>query len=90
MAIEIRIPAALRRYTGGARRIAAAGATLDAVLHDAVRQHPDLKDRLFTAAGGLRSDARVFIGSADPGEDPLAAQVREGEPVTILPPIAGA
>jgi len=90
MANEIRIPAPLRRFTGGARSVPATGNTLGELLQDAVRQHPELAGRLYAADGSLRADARVFIGADEPDGDPLAAAVAAGDVITILPPIAGA
>ena len=90
MSVEIRIPAPLRRFTGGTRAVQAAGATVGEVLQDAVRQYPELGPRLFTAEGGVRGDARVFVGGDEPEGELLAAAVTAGAVVTILPPIAGA
>ncbi|MBI2301016.1 MAG: MoaD/ThiS family protein [Armatimonadetes bacterium] len=89
MAVEIRIPAALRRFTGGARRVEVAAGTLAEVLAGVFGQHPDLRGRMLTAEGGLRADARVFIAGDEP-EQGLATAVGDGAEVTILPPIAGA
>jgi len=90
MANELRIPAPLRRLTGGARSVTVAGEHVAELLADAVRQHPELGGRLFTADGTLRADARLFIDGDEPDGDPLAAPVAPGQVLTILPPIAGA
>lgn len=89
MAIRIRIPAALRRYTDGAKQVTVSGGTLGELLADAAKQHTELQARLFDAAGALRADARVFVNGDEPA-DGLAAAVADGAEVTILPPIAGA
>lgn len=88
MPVQIRIPAALRRLTGGAKRIDAVGTTLGEALRDAVRAYPDLGARLFDG-DALRADARVFIAGEEPA-DGLDTALGDGDEVTILPPIAGA
>ena len=46
MAVEVSIPTILRSYTGGAKAVAASGATLDEVVGDLEGRHPGLRERL--------------------------------------------
>ena len=57
---EVHIPAMLRDLTAGRSVIAAAGATVRAVIDDLDRQCPGLRDRL-TEGGRLRPNLSVAV-----------------------------
>src|SRR4030066_1253051 len=56
----IRVPDALRRYSGGAASCPVAGGTLAEALADAFRLHPDLRIRLVDGAGRIHRHLVVF------------------------------
>ena len=72
----VRIPEALRRYTGGEASFPAAGATVGEVLQEAFRRHPDLRIRLVDEAGLVRSHLAVFRN-----EEQLRSEEASGEPL---------
>lgn len=89
MAVEVSIPTILRTYTGGAKTIAASGATLKAVVDDLEANHPGIADRLVDASG-LRRFVNVYLNDEDVRFlSGLDTEVADGDSVTILPAVAG-
>ena len=89
MAVEVRIPTSLRQYTGGAKTVEGAGATLAELIDDLESRHPGLRDRL-VEGGSLRRFVNVYVNDEDVrflgGEKtPLS----DGDTVTVLPAVAG-
>jgi molybdopterin converting factor small subunit len=90
MAIEVRIPTILRNYTGGAKTVSGAGATLTGLLSDLDGKHPGLRDRLVTPEGGLHRFVNVYVNDEDVRFlGALDAKLADGDTVTILPAVAG-
>ncbi|HMG30668.1 MAG TPA: MoaD/ThiS family protein [Jiangellaceae bacterium] len=89
MAIEVRIPTILLQYTGGAKAVAGAGDTLEAVIDDLESRHPGLRERLVDN-GGLRRFVNVYLNDEDVRFlDGLTTPVSDGDSVTVLPAVAG-
>lgn len=90
MAIEVRIPTILRNYTGGAKAVNGAGATLAALVDDLETQHPGLKARLITEDGSLHRFVNVYVNDEDVRFiGSLGTALKDGDSVTILPAVAG-
>ena len=90
MAIEVRIPTILRSYTGGAKAVEAAGATLGALMDDLDAQHPGIKARLVTETGALHRFVNVYVNDEDVRfTGSLDTALSDGDSVTILPAVAG-
>lgn len=88
--VVIRIPAALQGFAGGEHELRAAAGTLDDVLRELARRHPQLVQRLLTPEGELRPFVNVFVGRANVrGMAGLATPIAAGAVVTILPAVAG-
>ena len=90
MPIQVRIPTPLRKFTGGAESVTAAGATVAAVVQDIEGRHPGLKERICDDAGKVRRFVNVYVN----GEDirflsSLETPVKEGDEISIVPAIAG-
>ena len=89
MAVEVRIPTILRPYTGGAKAVQGAGATLNELIDHLEARHPGLRERLVDDAG-LRRFVNVYLNDEDvrflAGLDTAVA---DGDSVTILPAVAG-
>jgi len=90
MPIQVRIPTPLRKFTGGAESVTAAGATVAAVVQDIEGRHPGLKERICDDAGKVRRFVNVYVN----GEDirflsSLDTPVKEGDEISIVPAIAG-
>jgi molybdopterin synthase sulfur carrier subunit len=90
MAISVRIPTPLRKFTGGAESVTATGATVAAVVQDVEGRHPGLKERICDDAGKVRRFVNVYVN----GEDirflsSLETAVKDGDEISIVPAIAG-
>ncbi len=89
MAVEVRIPTILRSYTGGAKTVEGAGATLLQVIDDVEGRHPGLKDRLVDA-DALRRFVNVYVNDEDVRfSGGLDAPTADGDVVVVLPAVAG-
>jgi molybdopterin synthase sulfur carrier subunit len=89
MAIEVRIPTILRTYTGGAKLVEGSGDTLADLLSDLETRHSGLRERLVDTSG-LRRFVNVYLNDEDVRFlGGLAAPVKDGDTVTVLPAVAG-
>lgn len=83
--VEVRLPAVLRAYAGGAASVTADGVSVAAVLDDLRGPHPTLVEHLLDDSG-LRRYLNVYVGGRDVRlADGLATAVTDGDVVTILP-----
>lgn len=90
MSVQVRIPTPLRRFTGGAEEVRAAGATVGHVVDDLERQFPGIKERLCDEEGRVRRFVNVFINGDDIRFlNNLETAVKEGDEISIVPAIAG-
>jgi hypothetical protein len=60
--MKVIVPTQLRGYTGGAKEVEAAGATLADVLADLDRQFPGFKFRVIDEQDRVRPHILIFIG----------------------------
>ena len=90
MALNVSIPASLRRLTGGAATVQANGVTIADLFNDIDRQYPGFKGRLCDDTGAIRRFAAIFVDGKDirtlKGADTSLMEVRT---VTIVAAIAG-
>lgn len=85
----VRIPPVLRETVGGARTLAAQGATVTEVLADLFAAHPALRDRV-TENGELSAFVNVYVNDRDVRyRDGLATPVGPDDTVILLPAMAG-
>ena len=90
----VHLPAALRGYAGGQRRLEVAlpgpGATLATLLDAVGRDHPGVGQRVLDELGALRPHVNVFLnGESVRHLSGLATGVAEGDEVWIIPAISG-
>ena len=90
MSVTVSIPSALRRLTGNAGEVVAAGATVRELVDDLVAQHPGLGQRLLDESGGLRRAVSFYVNQESVRllqgpETPL----EDGDKVAILPATSG-
>ena len=86
----IRIPTALRTFTGGADEVELPAATVRAALAELDRRHPGIAARLLDAAGAVRPFIRIFVGPEDIGGlAGLDTALDARDEVSIIPAIAG-
>jgi molybdopterin synthase sulfur carrier subunit len=90
MAVEIRIPTILRKYTGDEKKVQAEGGTVRDVLTDLDRRHPGIAGQLLNADGSLHRFVNVYVNDEDVRFlGALDAPVAAGDVVAILPAVAG-
>ena len=90
MAVEVRIPTILRKYTEGAKMVSADGATVRELLGDLDRRHPGIGGQLFDQGGSLHRFVNVYVNDEDVRFlGTLDAKVDDGDVVAILPAVAG-
>ncbi|GHV02070.1 molybdopterin synthase sulfur carrier subunit [Campylobacterota bacterium] len=88
--VTVRIPAALRNFTGRKSEVIAKGETVLAVLRDLTESNPAIKPHIFDEAGEVRSFITLFLGETDvrqlQGND---TPLTDGATLTLVPAIAG-
>jgi molybdopterin converting factor small subunit len=88
--IVVRIPAALRSFTGGTHELHVAVGTVADVLAELRARHPQLVPRLLTPDGELRPFVNVYLDRSNIRSlQGLATRVPAGAVVSILPAVAG-
>lgn len=86
----IRIPAALRDYTGGHAEMAVSGHTVSSALTDLSVRFPQLRRHLYSEHGELRSFVNVFVNQDDVRTlNGLQTHIDADDTVMIVPSIAG-
>jgi sulfur-carrier protein len=90
MSVQVRIPTPLRRFTGGAEEVAAAGATIGHVINDLEKNHAGIKERLCDEEGRVRRFVNIYVNGDDIRFlNNLETAVKDGDEVSIVPAIAG-
>jgi molybdopterin converting factor small subunit len=85
--IQVLIPSQLTSYTEGATKVAAAGATVAAVLEDLDRLYPGLRFRVVDEQDRVRKHMRVFVGQDRVAD--LGQGLAEGQEVLIFGALSG-
>jgi sulfur-carrier protein len=90
MAIRVRVPTPLRRFTAGAEEVSAAGDSIKTVIDDLERRHPGMRERLLDDKGELRRFVNIYLNGDDIRFlDQLNSKVKDGDDISIVPAIAG-
>jgi molybdopterin synthase sulfur carrier subunit len=90
MAVQVRIPTILRKYTGGEKQVEGSGATLGELFTDLDARHPGLRGGVVDEGGALRRFVNVYVNDEDVRFLGAAeATLSDGDVVTILPAVAG-
>jgi sulfur-carrier protein len=86
---SIRVPSALRSFTGGASDIDVSAPTVREALAALDAKHPGIGAKLMDA-GKVKPFIRIFVGSDDISEiGGLDAKVSDRDEISIIPAIAG-
>jgi MoaD family protein len=86
----VRIPAALRDYTGGTAELDVTGDTVASALNHLSASYPQLRRHLYAENGELRSYVNVFVNEDDVRSlNGLKTQVQAQDTLMIVPSIAG-
>jgi molybdopterin converting factor small subunit len=87
--VEVRIPTILRPYTNNEKVVLADGESLSEVITSLNTNFPGIGDRLLEN-GELRRFINIYINDEDVRfMGSLAAALKTGDSVTILPAVAG-
>jgi molybdopterin synthase sulfur carrier subunit len=90
MAVQVRIPTILRRYTAEARVVEGKGDTLGDLFLDLDTRFAGIRGDLVTAAGELHRFVNIYVNDEDVRFlGGLEAPIADGDTVTILPAVAG-
>ena len=90
MAVEVRVPAVLRKHTGGARVVESQGKTVAEVLDHLDQQFPGLRGELLNESGQLRQFVNIYVNDEDIRYlDRLETALSDGDQLAILPAVAG-
>jgi sulfur-carrier protein len=90
MAIRVRVPTPLRRFTGGVDEVSASGASIKAVIEDLEQRHPGIRARLLDESGEIRRFVNIYLNGDDVRFlDQLNSKVKDGDDISIVPAIAG-
>jgi molybdopterin synthase sulfur carrier subunit len=90
MAVEVRIPTILRKYSDGEKTVKADGATIRDLIADLDARYPGLGGQLLTEDGSLHRFVNVYVNDEDIRFlGTLDATLGDGDVVAILPAVAG-
>ena len=90
MAVKVRVPTPLRKFTQGADEVSAQGNNVKAIVEDLEKSFPGIKERICDETGKVRRFVNVFVN----GEDirflqNMETALKEGDAISIVPAIAG-
>ncbi len=90
MAISIRIPTPLRKFTAGQDEVEVQASTVGEALEALVETHPDIKAKIMSDDGEVRRFVNIFANDEDIRfQDKLETELSQGDQVSIVPAIAG-
>jgi len=86
---SIRVPSALRTFTGGASDIEITASTVRDALAELDKKHPGIAAKVLDN-GAVKPFIRIYVGPDDIGDlGGLDAKVSERDEISIIPAIAG-
>jgi molybdopterin synthase sulfur carrier subunit len=90
MALKVRVPTPLRKFTQGADEVTAQGNNVRAMVEDLDKNFPGIKERICDETGKIRRFVNVYVN----GDDirflqNLDTALKEGDSISIVPAIAG-
>ena len=90
MAVKVRVPTPLRKFTQGAEEVSAQGNNVKAIVEDLEKSFPGIKERICDETGKVRRFVNVYVN----GDDirflqNLETSLKEGDSISIVPAIAG-
>ena len=90
MAVRVRVPTPLRKFTNGADEVDAQGGTVRALVEDLEKKYPGMKERICDENGKVRRFVNVYVN----GDDirflqNMETSLKEGDNISIVPAIAG-
>lgn len=90
MAVTVRIPTPLRKFTQDQADVAIEGSTIGDVINNLEAQYGGIKERIVDESGAIRRFVNVYVNEEDIRFlDGPNTPVKNGDQVTIVPAIAG-
>ena len=90
MAVRVRVPTPLRRFSGGQGEAPAGGATIRQVIEDLEKRHAGIRERLLDDKGEIRRFVNIYLNGDDVRFlESLNSKVKDGDDISIVPAIAG-
>ena len=90
MAVNVRIPTPLRKFTDGKDEVEASGNTVAEMLDNLEVNFPGIKEKLCDESGKLRKFLNIYLNDEDIRfMDSLDTELREGDSLALIPAIAG-
>lgn len=90
MAVLVRIPTPLRKFTGGRADVEIEGTSVKEVFDNMEVSHKGVREKVFDDAGSIRRFINVFVNGEDVRHlQGTATTVKAGDELSIVPAIAG-
>ena len=90
MAVEVRIPTVLRKFTQGDAVVELEPGTIAGLIDQLESRYPGMKQQLMTDHGDLHRFVNVYVNDEDARYlEKLDTKVSEGDKVALLPSVAG-
>lgn len=90
MAISVRIPTPLRKFTDGKEEVEANGVNIAEVVEDLEANYPGIKEKLCDDKGSVRKFLNIYLNDEDIRfMESLNTEVRDGDSLSLVPAIAG-
>jgi molybdopterin converting factor small subunit len=87
---SIRVPSALRTFTGGNADVDVTATTVRDAIADLERRHPGIAARILDGGGAVKPFIRIFVGPDDIGGlAGLDTKLTDRDEISIVPAIAG-
>ncbi|MGN6110415.1 MAG: MoaD/ThiS family protein [Kofleriaceae bacterium] len=87
---SIRVPSALRSFTGGHADVDTTATTVRDAIADLERRYPGIAARVLDGSGGIKPFIRIFVGADDGGAlSGLDTPIGDRDEIAIVPAIAG-
>jgi molybdopterin synthase sulfur carrier subunit len=90
MAVRVRVPTPLRKFTQGADEVNAQGNNIRTLVEDLEKNFPGIKERICDETGKIRRFVNVYVNGDDISFlQNLDTAQKEGDNISIVPAIAG-
>jgi len=87
---NIKIPAPLRKLTGGEAEVEGSGNTIQELVTNLDKNYPGIKERLYDEEGKLRKFVNIYVNGQDLRflKD-IETEINDRDVISIVPAVAG-
>ncbi|MEW5848095.1 MAG: MoaD/ThiS family protein [Myxococcota bacterium] len=90
MAVNVRIPTPLRKYTADKETVSVSASNVGELLQNLEKAAPGIKERLVDESGNVRRFVNIYVRDEDIRFlDGVKTALKDGDEVSIVPAIAG-